>query len=56
MPTTAGVQIFDGQSGAWVTTLGQNQGLAFQNSPLVTDDANGTIGITIAGYSSRTRA
>ncbi len=52
VPTTAGVQIFDGQSGAWVTTLGQNQGLAFQNSPLVTDDPNGTIGVTIAGYNS----
>jgi hypothetical protein len=52
VPTTAGVQIFDGKSGALVTTLGQSQGLAFQNSPLVTDDANGTIGITIAGYNS----
>ena len=52
VPTTAGVQIFDGKSGALVTTLGQSQGLAFQNSPLVTDDPNGTIGITIAGYDS----
>ena len=31
---------------------GQRAGLAFQNSPLVTDDPNGTIGITIAGYNS----
>jgi hypothetical protein len=52
VPTTAGVQIFDGRSGALVATLGQDRGLAFQNSPLVTDDANGTIGITIAGYSA----
>jgi len=48
VPTTAGVQVFDGKSGALVTTLGS--GMAFQNSPLVTDDPNGTIGITVAGY------
>jgi hypothetical protein len=52
VPTTAGVQIFDGRSGALVATLGQDRGVAFQNSPLVTDDPNGTIGITIAGYNS----
>ena len=53
VPTTAGVQIFDGKSGALVTTLGQGaEGLAFQNSPLVTDDPNGSIGLTIAGYNS----
>jgi hypothetical protein len=52
VPTTAGVEIFDGKSGALVTTLGQGAGLAFQNSPLVTDNADGTIGITIAGYNS----
>jgi len=52
VPTTAGVEIFDGKSGALVATLGQSAGLAFQNSPLVTDDPNGTIGITIAGYNS----
>ena len=52
VPTTAGVEIFDGKTGASVATLGQSAGLAFQNSPLVTDDPNGTIGITIAGYNS----
>ena len=26
--------------------------IAFQNSPLVTDDANGSIGITVAGYNT----
>ncbi len=52
VPTTAGVQIFDGKSGALVATLGQSAGLAFQNSPLVTDDPNGSIGLTIAGYNS----
>ncbi len=52
VPTTVGVQIFDGKSGALVTTLGQSAGLAFQNSPLVTDDPNGSLGLTIAGYNS----
>ena len=52
MPTTAGVQIFDGKSGALVATLGQSAGLAFQNSPLVTDDPNGSLGLTLAGYNS----
>ncbi len=50
VPTTAGVEIFDGKSGTMIATLGENDALAFQNSPLVTDDPNGTIGITIAGY------
>ena len=48
VPTTNGVQIFDGKTGTVVATLGQYQG--FQNAPLVTDDPNGTIGITTAGY------
>jgi hypothetical protein len=48
VPTTLGVQILDGKSGQIVATIGQDMG--FQNSPLVTDDANGTIGITLAGY------
>jgi hypothetical protein len=50
VPTTGGVQIFDGKSGQVLATLGG--GLGFQNSPLVTDDPNGTIGITIAGYNT----
>jgi hypothetical protein len=47
VPTTDGIDIFDGQSGAQVTTLGTNY--AFQSSPLVTDDPDGHIGITGAG-------
>jgi PQQ enzyme-like repeat protein len=47
VPTTNGIDIFDGRSGAQVATLGANDG--FQNSPLVTDDPNGHIGITGAG-------
>jgi fibronectin type 3 domain-containing protein len=48
VPTVHGVEVLDGQSGAEVTVLGP--GLGFQNAPLVTEDPNGTIGITIAGY------
>ncbi len=47
VPTTNGIDIFDGQSGTQLTTLGAND--AFQNSPLVTDDPNGHMGITGAG-------
>ena len=48
VPTTNGIDIFDGKSGAEVATLGTNFG--FQSSPLVTDDPDGHIGITGAGY------
>ena len=48
VPTTGGIDIFDGRSGADVAVLGTNEG--FQNSPLVTDDPDGHIGITGAGY------
>ena len=48
VPTTNGLVIFDGKSGQQVATLGAGMGL--QNSPLVTTDPNGTIGITLAGY------
>ena len=48
VPTTAGVEVLDGASGAELTVLSPD--LGFQNSPLVTDDPNGDIGITVAGY------
>ncbi len=48
VPTTDGIDIFDGRSGAEVATLATNY--AFQSSPLVTDDPDGHIGITGAGY------
>ena len=48
VPTTNGIDIFDGKSGAEVAVLGTNYG--FQSSPLVTDDPDGHIGITGAGY------
>ena len=47
-PTTNGVVVLDGKTGSIITTLQPHTG--FQNSPLVTDDPNGTIGITLAGY------
>ncbi len=55
VPTTLGVDIFDGRSHQQVAVLNgtadpQNGVLGVQNSPLVTDDPNGTIGITVAGY------
>jgi hypothetical protein len=46
--TTLGVQVLDGKTGAIVASFAA--GLGFQNSPLITDDANGSIGITVAGY------
>jgi PQQ enzyme repeat/PQQ-like domain len=52
VPTTDGVQILDGKTGAVVQTILQNYG--FQNVPLITDDPNGTIGITLAGYQRTT--
>ena len=42
--TTNGIDIFDGQSGSQVATLGSGDN--FQNSPLVTDDPDGHLGIT----------
>jgi hypothetical protein len=48
VPTTAGVEVLDGASGANLAVLSPD--LGFQNSPLVTDDPNGAIGITVAGY------
>ena len=47
VPTTFGTDIIDGRSGAQVAVLSQG---GYQNAPLVTDDPNGTVGITIAGY------
>jgi hypothetical protein len=48
VPTTHGVEILNGQDGTEITVLGSM--LGFQDSPLVTADPNGTVGITIAGY------
>jgi len=48
VPTTDGADILDGKTGRVLRTL--ETGLGLQSSPLVTDDPNGTIGITLAGY------
>ncbi|HLN17200.1 MAG TPA: PQQ-binding-like beta-propeller repeat protein [Acidimicrobiales bacterium] len=58
VPTIQGLFIIDGRTGAVVSELATSHhmsGLAsvlgLQNAPLVTDDPDGNVGITIAGYS-----
>ena len=46
VPTDSGVEMLDGPSGRLLGTLSGGSG---QNSPLVTEDADGTIGVTVAG-------
>jgi hypothetical protein len=54
VPTVLGVDVFDGATHQRIAVLNgvgdPNGVLGFQNSPLVTDDPNGTVGITLAGY------
>ncbi len=52
VPTTNGLVIYDGRSAQVVATLGAGV-MGLQNSAMVAIDPNGTIGITIAGYSSQ---
>ncbi len=59
VPTVEGLELFDGRTGDEVGTLaapgdpgGEIVGL--QNSALVTDDPDGSLGITIAGYGGAT--
>jgi len=47
--TMNGLEVLDGRTGAKMATADVGQ-IGMQNSALVTDDANGTIGITVAGY------
>jgi hypothetical protein len=47
VPTINGLYVLDGRTGRQIAVLGH--GVALQNAPLVTDNADGTIGITIAG-------
>jgi len=49
-PTTDGVVVLDGKSGNIIATLLKGKAMGFQNAPLLTDDPNGTIGLTVAGY------
>ena len=48
VPTTDGAEILDGQDGHLLAIL--EGGIGLQNSPLVTEDPDGRIGITVAGY------
>jgi hypothetical protein len=57
--TTAGLEILDGKTGQELVHVDDGSGdggvapgttFGFQNAPLVTDDPNGLIGITVAGY------
>lgn len=48
VPTLHGVEVLDGRTGAVVDVLETVVGV--QSAPLVTDDPNGTLGITVAGY------
>jgi hypothetical protein len=59
VPTTQGLFILDGPSGLQVADVDDGSGnggvapgavYGFQNAPLVTADAGGAIGITVAGY------
>jgi hypothetical protein len=45
-----GVDVLDGKTGAIVQSVLSGMGIGFQNTPLVTSDPNGDIGITLAGY------
>ncbi len=51
VPTTKGAEILDGKNGRPVGML--ETGIGLQNSPLVTDDPNGRVGVTVAGYNAR---
>lgn len=53
VPTTKGAEVLDGQDGRLLATLETSVGL--QNSPLVTEDPDGTVGITLAGYNGYNR-
>ncbi len=48
--STGGAEVLDGRSGQLLTTL--ERGVGLQNYALVTDDPNGTIGVTLAGYNA----
>ncbi len=54
VPTINGTYILDGKTGDQVASIGEYVGL--QNAPLVTNDGNGTVGITLAGYGGPTSA
>ncbi len=50
-PTPTGVYVLDGKTGRLLYRLGAGYG--FQNTALATKDANGTVGVTAAGYNGK---
>ncbi len=46
--STGGAEVLDGKTGAVLAIL--ERGVGLQNCALVTDDPNGSIGVTLAGY------
>ena len=50
VPTTKGAEVLGGKNGRPVGML--ETGIGLQNSPLVTDDPDGGVGITVAGYNA----
>jgi hypothetical protein len=50
VPTTNGAEILDGSDGQPLGSL--ETGIGLQNSPLVTDDPDGRVGVTLAGYNA----
>ena len=48
--STGGAEVLDGRSGQVLATV--ERGVGLQNSPLVTDDPSGSIGVTLAGYNA----
>jgi PQQ-like domain len=51
VPTTKGAEILDGKDGHLLAIL--ERGIGLQNSPLVTEDPDGRVGITVAGYDAQ---
>jgi hypothetical protein len=54
VPTVAGIEILDGRTGAEAGAFATDMG--FQNSPLVTEEPGGGVGITVAGYNGNNQA
>ena len=48
VPTGAGIFIYDGRTAAQIGAIDVGQ-VSFQNTPLVTDDGGGQVGITVSG-------
>ncbi|HZT67573.1 MAG TPA: VCBS repeat-containing protein [Acidimicrobiales bacterium] len=53
VPTGDGMYVYDGRTGALVDSVAVNQ-LAMQNAPLVTQDPNGSLGVTLTGTNTST--